>query len=179
MRRMDHRRTGGAWAIGFGLLSLVVVVAIIMYLVSLQTDSMVSSTGGRGPKAVIDEQKARIEGFSQRNVELGNTVAEEANKMFQKPAPAPAPTPAPVVQTPPAAPAPAPAPAPAAPTPIPSGSGTPSGGTPIGPISPITPLAPIHEGPAPNLRPATRPIDNVNKAMDERNKELEKALNGG
>jgi hypothetical protein len=142
---------------------------------SVQTDKMRSSTGGKGPQAVIDEQKAVIEGFSRRNASLDNSIADEANRMA---APQPRPAPASAPRTKPSA--------------VPAGGArnvaapaagarnvAPNAGAPIGPVSPVAPVAPMTDAPAPNLRAASRPGADVNKAIDERNKELEKALNGG
>jgi hypothetical protein len=174
MRRTANRKNaGGAWVAGLGVLGLLVTVAIILYMTSLWSESLPSSSssGGRsGPGPILQSVKKQVAGFNERNVNLVPSAVEEANRIAS-PAPAPAPVPAPVAQTQPAPAAPAPA------TPSPA-AGTPSGGTPIGPISPVITVTPIQEGAGARLRPASRPVENVNKAVDERNKELEKALKG-
>jgi hypothetical protein len=40
----------------------------------------------------------------------------------------------------------------------------------------VSPIAPIQEGSGPNLKSTRGHVDGVNNAMDERNRELEKAM---
>jgi len=157
MRRGTYRNTGSGWAAGLGILGLLITTGLIIWMFSAQAETMIDSR--TGTIKAQDQAKQLINGaINQHNTNVNDAIAQQEK-------PTPAPTPAPAAQT---------QPAPA--VPAPTAGGGPSGGELIGPISPVTPVAPIQEGSGPNLKSVRGHTDGVNNAMDERNKELEKAM---
>jgi hypothetical protein len=170
------KRTGGAWVsalAGLGFLGLLVTIAIMVYMFSKETDAVF--TPGTGTIPAKEQAKKLMDNINVRNADVDRRIAQEASQgAVATPVAAPATRPA---ATPVAAATPAPAGGPAAGGA--AAAGAPSGGQVIGPISPVSPMAPIQEGSGPNLKPVKNSANGVNDAVNDRNKELERAIENG